>query len=361
VITVAALGPNSVRSNYSNFGSAVEIAAPGGDVRSTTQPRLIPSIQGCNTNGQGNVDPATGCTTWGYGNFQGTSMSSPHVAGVIALMNAARVTNGLPKLNFGQALYYLQTTAAPLPANSDCAKGCGAGQVDAAAAVAAAAANSLNAPVLQIEYPAINNGTAGLDFGSSTTSGTLTLRNLSNIAGTFSLAASNNALSVNASTNTITANGTVTLNINLDRALSSSGAFIGSIVATASSGQKAAAPVLYTVGNASTDVGRMRVDVRNSTNTSIISRQVIKYVPGQGYLYRFVNIPSGSYYIVAVVDGDGNGTSEYYRCYPQTASGACASGQTLSIDSTLRTDNFGIFRDSSWSLAPYGDGPDTQR
>ncbi|MFN5934992.1 MAG: S8 family serine peptidase, partial [Roseiflexaceae bacterium] len=84
-VTVASTGPTGKRAYYSNYGTVVDIAAPGGDanyggylsagrVLSTwyTSPYTIPA-----------TNPELSA---GYGNMQGTSMATPHVAGVAALL-----------------------------------------------------------------------------------------------------------------------------------------------------------------------------------------------------------------------------------------------------------------------------------
>lgn len=74
VLTVSATGPTGLTSFYSNYGlGVVEVAAPGGDSR----------VPGTEPNGR------VFSTTWpgnGWGYKQGTSMASPHVAGVAALV-----------------------------------------------------------------------------------------------------------------------------------------------------------------------------------------------------------------------------------------------------------------------------------
>jgi serine protease len=68
----------------------------------------------------------------------GTSMASPHVAGVVALMQSAAVAAGRPALTPAQVKTVLRTTARPFPIAPPISTPQGSGIVDAAAAVAAA-------------------------------------------------------------------------------------------------------------------------------------------------------------------------------------------------------------------------------
>ena len=121
VVTVAAVGRTGSKAYYSNYGSVVDVAAPGGDM----------------SGGQANGVYSTlnaGTTTPGadsYAYYQGTSMATPHVVGVVALMLAKNSA-----LTPDQVESMLKSTARAFPGNCN---QCGAGIVNASAAVDAAA------------------------------------------------------------------------------------------------------------------------------------------------------------------------------------------------------------------------------
>ena len=94
--------------------------------------------------GGGDADVATGTDTAYYATSSGTSMASPHVAGVVALLQqAAHATRGrwLTPL---EVRNILQNTATPMPGYQQYAVG--AGYVDAFAATQAAAAGTHTEP-----------------------------------------------------------------------------------------------------------------------------------------------------------------------------------------------------------------------
>jgi serine protease len=118
VITVAAVGRSGGKASYSNYGANVDIAAPGGDSGAGI----------LSTMNAGTSTPAG--DTYAY--YMGTSMATPHVAGVAALMLAKN-----PNLTPDEVEAKLKATARAFPA---ACSGCGAGIVDAAAAVNAVTA-----------------------------------------------------------------------------------------------------------------------------------------------------------------------------------------------------------------------------
>ena len=123
VIAVAATTRSGGRAGYSNFGSKVTLAAPGGGAGGG----ILSTVN-------------AGTTTPGadsYAQCQGTSMAAPHVSGVVSLMLSLD-----PALTPAQVALRLQSTARAFPVGTgaDCSVAlCGAGIVDAAASLASQA------------------------------------------------------------------------------------------------------------------------------------------------------------------------------------------------------------------------------
>ena len=104
---------SDVRAFYSNFGAAVNLAAPGGDcgpafdgTGASCDPRyLIVSSVPAWDPANGSVDPYEPGWSW----YAGTSMAAPHVAGVAALVKAKN-----PSFTPSQIRARLEQTATPL-------------------------------------------------------------------------------------------------------------------------------------------------------------------------------------------------------------------------------------------------------
>ncbi|AZQ38218.1 protease [Streptomyces cyaneochromogenes] len=125
VISVAAADRQGNRSYYSNFGSVVDIAAPGGETNSVTSNGILSTL---NSGGQ---SPSSE----NYDYYQGTSMAAPHVAGLAALAKSAN-----PALTPAQIESAIKTNSRALPGT--CSGGCGAGLADAAKTVQAVSGSS---------------------------------------------------------------------------------------------------------------------------------------------------------------------------------------------------------------------------
>lgn len=116
VITVGATVPGGARASYSNYGSQIDIMAPGGDntmkVKINDQPYAA-GVYSTILDSKGKPS---------YGVQQGTSMAAPHISGAIALMLGER-----PNMSFSEIRTRLQLAAQPLGDQCGISNGCGAG------------------------------------------------------------------------------------------------------------------------------------------------------------------------------------------------------------------------------------------
>jgi hypothetical protein len=129
VIAVGATNSNDTRASFSNMGPHIDVAAPGVGIRSTYWDNT-------------------------YANLQGTSMASPHVAGVAALILSCN-----PNLPAAQVGQIIRDTARPLrdnPADPVPNDNYGHGMVDAKAAVDRACPPPPSRPILTCPSFAIN-------------------------------------------------------------------------------------------------------------------------------------------------------------------------------------------------------------
>lgn len=127
VYCVASVDAGNIASGFTCFGTWVDICAPGNNINSTL--------------------PYTPSTTPSYGQLSGTSMATPMVAGLAALMLSKS-----PNMTRANVLNCISSTAVniyTLSGNSSYASGnqLGAGRIDAFAAMNCAATFSATAPL----------------------------------------------------------------------------------------------------------------------------------------------------------------------------------------------------------------------
>lgn len=172
VITVGATDFQGHRAPYSNYGPRIDLMAPGGDNRADLNGDNYPD---------GVLSPVKNDQSgeFAYAFYQGTSMAAPHVAGVIALMKSRR-----PSLTSQEALSILKQTARKLTVTACTGKGpaqtandCGAGLIDADAALRALGGGT--------------NPPPGGDFDLSLVPNSLTLRPGSSASVTVNFARTN--------------------------------------------------------------------------------------------------------------------------------------------------------------------------
>lgn len=130
VIAVSATGPNGEKAPYSNYGVGVDISAPGG-AKTPDHPEygiLQQTINRRNPN-----EPV-------FAYFQGTSMATPHVAGVAALIQAQGIKDP------DKVEEVLKMSATPVPGDKQ--NFYGAGRLDAAKALARATGQQEENPLV---------------------------------------------------------------------------------------------------------------------------------------------------------------------------------------------------------------------
>lgn len=138
VIAVGATGPLDTRAPYSNYGSVVDLMAPGGDTSQTLEIAGRTIVAGVLST----IASSSGAPDYAF--YQGTSMAAPHVAGLVALMLAAdpSLTPELVRMRLLESARRLDAAACGRPSADDC----GAGLIDAAVALTSDAGEPPPAP-----------------------------------------------------------------------------------------------------------------------------------------------------------------------------------------------------------------------
>lgn len=334
VISVSAVDINQRLASYSNFGSTIDLAAPGGSTNT-------------DVNGDGfgdgvlsaiGDDSGPGATQFTYAFLQGTSMAAPHVAGVVALMRSV-----FPGLSPSQldSLIVAGAISDDLGASGrdDLF---GHGLINAFAAVVTAldaSGGDLPGPT-----PVLIATPAALNFGVTLDTQTITVSN----GGTGDLVVDSVAiepavgwLSVSAQGTDV--NGVGTYQVRVDRSGLDIGTFQANVLLD-SNGGGITVPVIMQVSSGGTGAG-------NAGNQFILlieaaSGQVIRQAtPGvvvDSVPYGFDDVPPGTYVIIGGTDMDEDG----FVCDAAEACGAYPvldplSLQTVTIDAARDDLDFG--------------------
>lgn len=156
VLAVAATGITGKRAYYSNYGSQVGLAAPGGGVYvNDASSGTLADPEGFVWSTYNDGEQAPGAPT--YTGYAGTSQATPHVSGTLALMLSALHKAGLATPSPSTLRNLLIASARTFPQKPDHVLG--AGILDAPLAIGAALAQAI--PLFNGRILAAQNGEQG--------------------------------------------------------------------------------------------------------------------------------------------------------------------------------------------------------
>jgi len=286
VVSVSAIDRNKQRAPYSNFGSTVDVAAPGGNQRSSSADGVLSTLVDL---GSGGVRRES------YEFYQGTSMATPHVVGVAALMES--VYPSLTPADFDTALSSFGIVDDLGAVGRDDIYGYGL--IDALKAVQYAQDLQANggATSALVAVPEF------LGFGSTLTQLPIALSK----EGTAAIASvtSSEAASWLTLTGPGAGNGLGTYTATVSRTGLASGPYGATISFEADTGARVNVAVSMRVGAGSGtigDTGHLWVLLLDENNT-FVDQVDLDAIDGE-YAYRFDGVTAGQYFLIAGSDSD---------------------------------------------------------
>jgi len=343
VIAVSAVDAQRRLATYSNTGSMIDVAAPGGnnsvDLNGDGYPDGILSTSG-SISGNG--------VNYSYAFRNGTSMAAPHVAGMLALMKSVNpnlTPTDIDALLAAGALS--DDLGAPGRDNQY-----GNGIINAQRAVLAALEATGISPA---DNPRLAASASTLNFGRSSTSLTLILRNGGKgELQLLDLSVSQPWLQIAALD--VDAAGLGEYAVSIDRSNLAAGIYTADITAQ-SSVNALAVQVLVSVGSVTSaaDVGVIYVLLYDTQLEETVA-QFVTGSNGTPYPFRFDDVPAGRYEIVAGTDAD----NDLIICDTREACGAWLTiDQPITIDlqSDLTALDFPVEYLVALPTASSADGP----
>jgi serine protease len=319
VVAVSACDLRREKAPYSNFGAVVDLAAPGGD---TTVDRDGDGFADGVLSTAG--DDASGTLQFVFKFFQGTSMASPHVAGVVALMQAAfAAANGGAHFGPDQLDALIASGAITDALPPEDAFWSGHGLINARKAVEAAGGPPSSAPPSLVAVP------ASVSFGTDLTAANVLLKNGG--SGAVSItgvtkSAGTDFLSVTPSA-TLPAEAPLTLALALDRGGFAAGTQLTATISVTSSAGDATirATALVPGGGAlGGDVGAAYVILVDPSSFETVAQ--VQTTAATGYPIAFTDVAPGRYILAAGTDRDGDGKigdpGEAFGVFPDVAAPA---------------------------------------
>ncbi len=295
VLAVSAATINKTLAPYSNFGSWIDVAAPGGstaqDVNGDGKPDGVLSTVATDTDGALVND---------YVIWQGTSMAAPHAAGVVALMKA--LAPNLTPQDVDSLLISGALTEDIGAAGQD--DQFGYGLLNAYRA-AIAAAETGGQPVEPTPILAVSP--AALNFGAVLNSQTLTVLNGGTGSLTVNAPTEDSGGWLNVAPVQVNADGIGTYTVSVNRAELADGVYSATLTFT-SNANSAPVRVIMQVANtlSAGAVGQQYVLLTNPETGATVNEATVTRQADGSYAYTLRDVTAGTYEIFAGSDSNNN-------------------------------------------------------
>ncbi len=323
VISVSAVGISKKLAYYSNYGTGIDVAAPGGDKTTADldgdgRADLVASTFG---------DDSSNSIEFTYYYQQGTSMAAPHVSGVIALMKA--VNPNLTPDDIDSLISSGRITDDIGSSGRD--NQFGYGLINAYKAVTVAASTAGSSSSAQTSAAALVVSPTSLNFGSTTTSATLNLYNGGGGTVTVTDLSDDGGDVITVTAQTVDSNGLGSYLVTLNRSSLAAGTYSATIVIRSSTNTVRVPIILQVVAQTQTssggDAGYQYVLLVDPDTLETV--QEARATASNGvYSYRFTGVSAGQYQIIAGTDAD----NDNLIC---DSGEACASYLSLDNPSTI--------------------------
>ncbi|OGL46418.1 MAG: hypothetical protein A2149_00080 [Candidatus Schekmanbacteria bacterium RBG_16_38_11] len=322
VISVGAIDASLKRAPYSNYGPNITIVAPGGNTSA-------------DVNNDGYQDGVLSTLSddsgkFFYGFYQGTSMASPHVAGVVALIQAALLDKGLALLTPAEVENIVTSTAMDLGTTGK-DNTYGYGLVDAQRCVEKAIES------IRSSSPAISVSAEKLNFENKNNQLTFSVTNSGGgILTVNSIEADASWLVVEPSTGTVPEKGELIVTVSVDSTGLADGAYSAAITIS-SNGGNATIDVSMHVGKAfQRDIGPIYLVVVDKDTLKTIKSAETDL--DKNLSYEITSLLEGDYFVIAGTDRNNDG----FICDDGEACGAyptLTDPQLVSVKANQDTQN----------------------
>jgi serine protease len=327
VISVSATDFLNQKTSYSNYGSTIDVAAPGGDV--TADLSGDGSVDGVLSL---LVDDTSGSRKSAYDFYEGTSMAAPHVAGVLALMKTVH-----PALTPEQVDNLLQAGAITDDLGAvGRDNNFGYGLINALKAVRAATDLAAGAPLPELP-PQLRITPASVNLGLSSSVNVTVGNQGGGDPQVTSVTDDSQWLSV--SSVTIDGKGLGSYRISANRTGLEDGYYQGQVTFTIDSVQQLTLAVNMQVGSVASagQLTQMYVLLLDPDTQESV-QQAIPVRSGSALNYTFTDVPIGDYTLIAGSDID----VDLYICQSGEVCGAYPSLALRQIISVKGVDLTGV-------------------